>query len=133
MADTVDTVVTENGNRNYHVRLTNKSDGTGESAVTKVDASTLTGPEGKPGLAVDHFAVKFIEWSIQGFSSVELFFDADTDDELAKLSGNGERYFDPVLTDPTSTGYTGDIKLTTNGAVNGATYDILLHLKKKQA
>lgn len=130
MADTVDVITTEDGLRNHVVRLTNVSDGTGESDVVKVDASTLTGPDGIN--APDSFAVVYASWAIQGFTSVRIEFDATTDDEGLVLTGVGERFFDPPLQDPKSTGYTGDILLTTAGNASGATYDIVLHLKKKQ-
>lgn len=132
MADTVDTRVLEDGQRNHIVRLTNISDGTGESAVVKVDASTLIGPDGKVGLPPAAFAIVYADWSIQGFTSVRVEFDATANDEGLVINGNGERYFDPPLSDPRSSGFTGDIVVTTAGATSGATYDILLHLKKKQ-
>ena len=40
MADTVSTRILEQGERNLVVQLTNLSDGTGETGVVKVDAST---------------------------------------------------------------------------------------------
>jgi hypothetical protein len=132
MVDTVDTITTADGQRNHVVRLTCVSDGTGESDVVKVDASTLTGPDGKVGLAPDSFAIEYASWVIQGFSSVRVEFDATTDSEGMVLTGVGERFFDPPLQDPKASGYTGDILLTSAGAVNGATYDIVLHLIKKQ-
>jgi len=131
MTDAVSSTVIADGQRNYIIKLTNISDGTGESAVTKIDISTLTGPDGSN--APSNFAVKSIEYDVQGFSSVRLFFDATADDEMAVLSGQG--YFDysgAFFNDPKSTGATGDIKLTTAGAVTGATYDITLALVKKQ-
>ncbi len=131
MADTVSSNVISDGLRNYKIKLTNSSDGTGESAVTKVDISTLTGPDGSN--APSYFAVKSIEYDVQGFTSVALYFDATADDELAFLSGQGFFDYDGAFfNDPQSSGSTGDIKLTTNGAVSGATYDITLHLIKKQ-
>ena len=128
MADTVDTIVQFSGTRRYIVRLTNISDGTGESAVKKVDISTLT--NGK-GVAPTRVNVESIQWSIQGFSSVKLLWDHTTDDELAVLgAGNGYRDFSQagVLKDPSSAGDTGDILLTTVGASATATYDIVLSL-----
>jgi hypothetical protein len=131
MADNVSSTVIADGLRNYKIKLTNISDGTGESAVSKIDISTLTGPDGSN--APSYFAVKSIEYDVQGFSSVVVYFDATSDDEMAILSGQGFFDYDGAfLNDPQSTGTTGDIKLTTNGAVNGATYDITLNLIKKQ-
>lgn len=125
MADTVDSLVEFSGDRIYIVRLTNVSDGTGESAVVKVDKSGLTNSKGtEPGKLI----IREIQWTMQGFTSVRLFWDHTTDDEIAVLSGNGYRdYRDSGgLTDPASTGGTGDILLTTAGAASGATYDIRL-------
>lgn len=131
MADAVSSNVIADGRRNYKIKLTNISDGTGESAVSKIDISTLVGPDGTN--APSYFAVHSIEYDVQGFTSVVLYFDATADDELAILSGQGFFNYDGALfNDPQSTGTTGDIKLTTNGATSGATYDITLHLIKKQ-
>ena len=46
MADAVTTIVTNNGAKNYQARFTNISDGTGESAVIKIDKSTLVNEMG---------------------------------------------------------------------------------------
>lgn len=128
MADSVNTNVQFNGSRRYIVRLTNKSDGTGESAVKKVDISLLRNGKGIAPTAVN---VRSIQWSMQGFSSVQLFWDHTTDDLIDNLAtGNGYRDYgeDSVLADPRSSGGDGSILLTTNGAVSGATYDLLLEL-----
>lgn len=130
MADTVDKVVLEDGQRNHVIRITNKSDGTGESAVVKADLSAVSDMGVGPA---DSFAVEYIEYDVQGFTRVDLEFDATANDEIASISGQGYLPFDPPLSDPKSTGYTGDVVLTTQGAVSGASYTIVLGLKKKQA
>lgn len=131
MADAVDVKYILKGSRRCTVRLTNISDATGESAVVKVDVSTLTGPSGE---APSHVIVERIEGMVQGFNSVQLFFDATTDDELAVL-GTGYSYFDWTdvggSVDPRSTGSTGDIVLTTIGAGATATYDITITFRLK--
>ncbi len=129
MADTVSTQVLSNGPRNYVVRLQGTSDATGESAVKKVDASTLFGPDGQN--APTGFSIKKVDYSISGFTSVQLLFDATTDDVALTLSGDGNKVFDPPIPDPRSTGTTGDILLTSNGASSGDAYDITLSLIKK--
>jgi len=108
MVDTVSSTVLESGTRNFIIPPNNRSDGTGESAVTKVDASTIEGPEG-PGNPVVSFAVSRIEFAIQGMTRVDLLFDATTDDILASLNpGNGFiDYHGEYLPDPRSTGFTG--------------------------
>ena len=131
MADTVDSKVIFAGTRRRVVRLTNVSDATGESAVVKVDVSALTGPD---GTAPTYTVVEEIQYAIQGFTSVRLFWDATTDDEIAVLPA-GSGYLSYVdaggMVDPKSSGTTGDIVLTTAGAVAGATYDITLVIRLK--
>ena len=130
MADAVTTLVTNNGPLNYQARFTNISDGTGESAVIKIDKSTLANELGVEPRQLD---IIRIQWSIQGFSSVRILWDHTTDDTAQVLAvGNGFRdYADSnELADPRSAGGTGDLLFTTAGAVSGATYDILLWVKK---
>jgi hypothetical protein len=131
MADTVDVRPLFVGTRRVAYRFTNVSDGTGEAAVTKVDISTLVGPDGRA--APTRTVIEQIEWSIQGFTSVRLFWDHTTDDEIAVLSGAGFKDFREVggMVDPASAGDTGDIKLTTAGAAANATYDITLVMRLK--
>ena len=133
MADAVDTLTPIKGGNRIIIRCTNVSDGTGESAVIKIDKSTLIGPDGvnEPGKIV----LEEVQWSIQGFSSVRLFWDHTTDDEICVL-GTGNGYFNfknaGGLTDPASSGGTGDVLLTTAGAISGATYDITLVCRLKK-
>jgi len=131
MADTVDVRPLFVGVRRVAYRFTNVSDGTGEAAVTKVDISTLVGPDGRS--APTRTVIEQIEWSIQGFTSVRLFWDHTADDEIAVLSGAGFKDFRDVggMADPASAGDTGDIKLTTAGNAANATYDITLVMRLK--
>ena len=89
MVDTVDSKVVFAGTRRRVVHLTNISDGTGEADVVKVDVSALTGPD---GTAPTYTVIEEIQWSINGFTSVRLEWDATTDDEIAIL-GTGNGYF----------------------------------------
>jgi hypothetical protein len=127
MADTVQTNVIRDGSHRKIIQLTNVSDGTGESAVVKLDASA--------DADADYYSIQEIQYDIGGFTGVEIFFDATTDDESVKLpTGSGFKNFQTSggLPDPLSTGYTGDILLTTKGAAADATYDIMIHVKKKK-
>jgi len=130
MADTVDSQVIYNNKKYYVVRLTNRSDGTGESAVVKVDISALTGPK---GVAPSKLIIDELQWTIQGFTSVQLLWDAATDDEAAILTGTGYRDYSAFggLQDPRSATPVGDLLLTTYGAAANATYDILIALRMK--
>lgn len=128
MADSVNTLVVQKGPRYYIARFTNISDGTGESLVTKVDLSTL---DLGNGVVPTKTSVKEIQYSIQGFSSVRLYWDHTTDDIIDILAaGNGYREYGTLgfLSDPASAGGTGNVLLTTAGASATATYDITLVL-----
>jgi hypothetical protein len=128
MADTVSTQVITTGPRTYAVRLTNISDGTGESLVQKVDISALLAPS---GVAATSTNIQEIQWSIRGFSSVALYWDHATDSIIDILAeGNGYRDYVWLggLADPQPGVATGDILLTTIGPAVDATYDITLVL-----
>jgi len=129
--DVVDSIVLHNGTRKYVIRLTNASDSTGETGVTKVDISGLTGPNGS---SPTRTVIEEIEYDVQGFSSVRLYWDHTTDDEIAMLSGTGYKDYRPYggLVDPGSSGGTGDILLTTIGATTTSTYSILISMRLKQ-
>lgn len=128
MADTVNTTVIHQG-RHYVVNWQNRSDGTGESGVAKLDISTLTKLNGS---IPTYTVVDRLEWSISGMT-VRLDWDHTTDDELATLSGTGSFDWSSLggKVDPKSAGGTGDILLTTNGQAAGATYDITAWVRLK--
>jgi hypothetical protein len=128
MADTVDVKYTSKG-RIHSVRLQNRSDGTGESGVTKVDISTLLAHDGN---VCTWTVVDRIEYAISGMT-VRLDWDHTTDDELATLAGSGALDWSAVggNADPKTAGDTGDIKLTTIGHAAGSTYDITIYFRCK--
>jgi hypothetical protein len=131
MVDAVTSEYIFNGRRRKTLHLTNISDGTGEAAVVKADISALTFDRGTvpTGSAVD-----MIDYNIQGFTSVRLLWDHTTDDEIATLpAGQGCIDWNAYggKADPRSAGGTGDIVLTTAGAVSGATYDITIYFRPK--
>ena len=130
MADTVTTNVVFSGTRHYIVHLTNESDGTGESAVSKIDISTLTGPD---GTAPTKTSIMEIDYAVSGFNYITLAWDHTTDDVAMVLKGNGYVNFeaDGGLVDPASTGGTGDILLTTDGSADGSSYDIRIKIRLK--
>lgn len=128
MADTVTSQIIANGPRYHTVHLTGISDGTGETLVPKV---VLANCDLGNGVAASRSSVKEIQWSIQGFSSVRLFWDHTTDATIAVLAqGNGYAEYGALgmLSDPLVGNGTGDILLTSSGALAGATYDITLVL-----
>lgn len=129
MATAVSSKVLFNGRRKYSVSLFGEDDGTGETGVTKVDISTLTGPD---GTAPTSIAVEEIWWDVQGITKVELYFDkTSTDERIQICSGQGYADFRPYggLV-PTAAAGTNDIILD-SAANNGGTYSITINLRLK--
>lgn len=130
MADTVSTKVIINNTVDYVVQLMNRSDGTGESAVVKIDKSTLTGPGGAEPSSL---RIRKIKYDCNGMG-VDLFWDHTSDVKFASLgSGHGCFDYNDVggLTD-TGSGDTGDVLLTTAGHTAGDSYMIILYCEKVQ-
>lgn len=128
MADAVDTDILVNNTTWLTVHLTNNSDGTGESGVTKVDISTFT----KAGQVLTGSAVWSITGNVWG-GEVTLAWDHTTDDVIAILSGTVNIDWSPDggKADPRSSGGTGDILLTTSGFGSSSGYDLTMRIKKK--
>lgn len=129
MADAVDTKVIQDGRRYYVVHLQNYSDGTGESAVTKVDISTLLAANGQ---ACTYTRIDNIFGVVWG-GTVRLYWDHTTDDEIATIQGpvNLDWSWEGGNVDPKSAGGTGDIVLTTAGFASASGYDLTIRLVKK--
>ena len=129
MADTVNTQTVFDGHKRQVVHCTNESDGTGESAVAKVDISTKTDGAGE---TATYSTVDLMEYQVSaGYVVVE--WNHTTPDEIAVLRGNGVIDWRVVggKTDPASSGGTGDIQFTTDGFADGSSYDITLHFRCK--
>lgn len=132
MADVVDVTTQYDSPRRLVVVLTNESDGTGETAVIKVDKSAFTGPDGtEPG----RLMVEEIEYDVGGMR-VLLEWEHTAPDEIAVLNGagfidftKGGKFHGKV--DPASAGGAGDIILTTVGHTAGDGYTITMVLRKK--
>lgn len=130
MADTVDVRTVGDFKRHKIIRLTNESDGTGETNVAKVDISALTDSN---GATATYSAIDRIVYSVDGFNYVVLRWDHTADDEIAVLKGQGDIDLTAIggLVDPQTTGGTGDILLSTDGGSDGSSYDITLYLRPK--
>ncbi len=136
MADTVTTITIEDyaGSKYAAYHFTGISDGTGESGVVKIDKSAMAvAQDGAEPAAVD---ILQVDWNIQGFTYVKLSWDHTTDQTAMLLpAGAGSRAFPKplgefYLKDPRTAGDTGDLLLTSVGAVSGATYDITVYVRK---
>jgi len=131
MADTVTTQVLVNNARNLIIKFTNESDGTGESGVTKVDATSATYANMgvAPGI---HLKVMRVQYDVNN-GAVRMRWDASTDVDMLILGqgvGNHDYTFMGGLTVPVVAGATGSILFTTVGFVSGSSYSITLEMIK---
>lgn len=128
MADLVGTLVLVSTKTHYAARFVNESDGTGESAVVKIDKSTLTDLHGREPRAID---ICSIEFQVNGFNYITLLWDHGTDKRIAVLKGNGYFSWEEQggLLDPNLNDSTGDVLLTTDGAIDGASYNITIEAR----
>lgn len=124
MADAVTSQMLVDGPRRVVIKLTNASDGTGESAVLKVDVSTLVG-------APDRVRINRIHYNTNGMSA-RLLWDATTDVTICELAGSGTLDFTEFggLSNNAGAGVTGDILLTTVGHSSGDSYLLVLEMSK---
>tara|TARA_R100001086_G_scaffold83482_1_gene40803 strand:- start:2505 stop:2912 length:408 start_codon:yes stop_codon:yes gene_type:complete len=133
MADAVSSTTILDGTHKAVIQLTNLSDGTGESAVTKIDVSALATRE--DGTACNGVIIEKVHHSIIGFTQVQLLWDATTDTIALGLSqdSNGHMDFSAFggLQNTSGSGKTGDINLTTLGAAANDNYVLVLELLKK--
>ena len=132
MADTVASQTIDDGPKYAVIKLTNISDGTGESAVTKVDVSGLASSAN--GVACTGATIQKIWWQCTGMK-VSILFDATSDVLAIQLGENQSGYHDYTLfgglTNNAGSGKTGAIKFTTVNHSSGDTYTIILYLKKE--
>ena len=131
MADAVTTQTIIDGERNCIMKFTNVSDGSGESAVAKVDVSALS--SNSAGTACSEVRVLRISHAIVGMS-VQLFLNATSNVLLMELaeSSNGHMDFTDFggLPNNAGSGKNGDILFTTKGHSSGDTYSITLEMVK---
>ena len=131
MADAVTSQTIIDGERNCVMKFTNVSDGTGESAVAKVDVSALAA--NAAGVSCSEVRVMRISHAIVGMS-VQVFLDASSNVLLMELaeSSNGHMDFRDFGGLPNNAGSrkNGDILFTTKGHSSGDTYSITLEMVK---
>ena len=131
MADTVASQTLADGPKTAVLKLTNISDGSGESAVTKVDVSALTASA--DGDTCTGVTIERIWWQCIGMK-VQILWDATTDLFCIELGENQSGDHDYTkfggLTNNSGSGKTGDLKFTTVGHSSGDTYTVILYLRK---
>jgi hypothetical protein len=109
----------------YKAKFTNVSDGTGETAVTKVDVSAMSGSPTRVSVSSIDFATYAM--------GVGIYWDAATDALIHTLpaDSNGTIRNIPGAPPDNVTANTGDILFTTRGAASGDSYSVTLTLRKK--
>ena len=132
MADVVAVTKIDDGPRNAVFYLTNISDGTGESAVAKIDVSALSA--NPYGDACTGVRITKISFSNVGMG-VQLFFNASTNVLAAQLPAD---YTDTLdfsefggLKNYAGTGKNGDVLLTTVAHTDGDTYTVVISCTKE--
>lgn len=127
MADAVTSQTLVDGPRNVVMKFTNISDGTGESAVLKVDVSGLAGAP--TAVRIDRIIAHTSGMSVNilwdATTDVTCFVigqDASVDMDLTKFGG---------LKNNAGAGVTGDIRFTTVGHTSGDVYSIILCMTKE--
>lgn len=130
MADAVATQILFQGDKQLVMKFTNASDGTGESAVTKVDVSTLTSYQGKACVAVQIDKIYAMTHGME----VRLLWGATTNVTIVSIPQQVMQTFDfnefGGLDNNAGTGKTGNILLTTLDASAGDFYTIILVMRK---
>jgi hypothetical protein len=130
MADAVATQILVDDTRRAVFKFTNISDGTGETAVVKVDVSALASYQGKACTSV---AIQTVDAITIGMG-LNMLWDATTDVVILTMGENDFFTFDfsrfGGLTNNAGAGKTGDILFTTVGAGSGDKYTVVMEVLK---
>ena len=133
MADAVTSQTLIDGARTTVMAFTNVSDGNGESAVAKVDASALQGMAGPGGSSVStDIRISQVWYSVDGMN-VDILWNASTNVLALSLFSDGHLDFRSFggLQNNAASGRDGDILFTNRNHSSGDTYSIILELTKK--
>ncbi len=104
-----------------------ETSGDEEVDVVKLDISELRKIDGTVPIRT---VIEKLEWDISGLNNVMLEWDRAPDAIIAVLSARGRKEQDLVDPSDGSDG-TGDILLTTDGVVDGSSYDIIMTVRLK--
>ena len=130
MADTITTqTIADTSGVKFVTKLTNISDGTGETLVRKVDASetTFMTQDGNRKISKIWYSIN----TNSNKSGVEIVWDGVTNATALFLSGNG--YWDlrtagnEIINNSTTP--TGDVLLSTKNFVSGDNYSIVIEFR----
>ena len=130
MADVVTTqTIADTSGVKFTAKLTNLSDGTGETLVKKVDASELTfmTEDGNRKIAKIWYSIN----TADNKSAVEILWDGDTNATALLLSGNGYWDLRPSGNEISNNAVTptGDVLLSTKNFADGDNYTIIVEFR----
>ena len=130
MADIVTTqTISDTSGVKYVTKITNFSDGTGETLIKKVDASELTfmTEDGNRKISKIWFSIN----TSNGKSGVELIWSGVTNSTALFLSGQGHFDFRPAGDEISNNSITptGDVLLSTKNFANGDNYTIIVEFR----
>ena len=130
MADTVTTqTIADTSGVKFVVKMTNLSDGTGETLVKKVDASELTfmSEDGNRKISKIWYSIN----TANNKSAVELLWDGATNATATLLSGNSHIDLRPSGNEipNNATTPTGDVLLSTKNFASGDNYTIIVEFR----
>ena len=131
MADAVTSQTIIDGEKKVVMKFTNVSDGSGESAVAKVDVSALA--SNTAGSACTGVAIEQIWWQCIGMK-VNILWDASSDVLAMQLGENQSGHHDYTIfggVTNNASSPTGDVNFTTVGHSSGDTYAIILYMRKE--
>jgi len=134
MADAVASQTLLDGERLFIAKFTNISDGTGETAVVKIDVTTLA--RNAFNLACNGVKINKI-WATTHGMEVRILWDASTDVFAWLIPQNTNYLLDfssfGGLQNNGGTGVTGNVLFTTSDASSGDMYTIVLECIKTYA
>ena len=132
MADAVTSQTIEDGGKNLVMKFTNISDGTGESAVAKIDVSALNS-EPSTGSSCSRVVLQRIWFSNIGMG-FKLYWNATTNMFICQAPKDWSDTWDftdssitlPGIPNNAGSGINGDLLLTTNDHTSGDTYSVVV-------
>ncbi len=127
MADAVTSQTIIDTDKRAVIKLTNISDGTGESLVTKVDASALNHASSSTKIARVIYSINTTDPK----GSVEILFDGTTNASALFLSGQGtiDLQTPAIQIANNASSPTGDILFSTHNFVANDSYTVILEVR----
>jgi len=132
MADAVTSQTIEDGGKNLVMKFTNISDGTGESAVAKIDVSALDSNP-STGASCSRVVLQRIWFSNVGMG-FSLYWNATSNMFICQAPKDWADTWDftdssitlPGIPNNAGSGVNGDLLLTTNDHTSGDTYSVIV-------